>query len=133
MRGFVMTEVLVALLLLTLAVTAVLALALGGFAATAEARRAEIAAGLAADLAGRTRATPGVDWTGLPAPLACGMACTPAQLAALELAAWQAAVAAALPDGTAVLETGGVGELVVTLGWAESGHPQRELRMGIGR
>lgn len=133
MRGFVMTEVLVALLLLALAVTAVIGLALGGFAATAEARRAEIAAGLAADLAGRVRALSGVDWTGLPAAHACGTACTPEQLAALELAAWRASVAVALPAGTGKLEVAGVGELVVTLGWAEAGQPQRELHVGIGR
>ena len=133
LRGFVMTELLVALLVLAVAVTAVLALALRGFAATAEARRAETAAGLTADLAGRMRALQAVDWTALPAPADCAAACSPEQLAALELDDWQAMVAAALPAGAGQLETAGVNDLVVVLGWTETGDARRELRLGIGR
>jgi len=132
-RGFMMIEVLVALLVCAVAVTAALALALGGFAATAEARRAELATGLAADLAGRTRALPGVDWLTLPPPAECATACTPEQLAALELAAWRAAAATALPAGVALLEATPGGELVVTLTWAERGASHREVRLGIAR
>lgn len=132
-RGFVMTELLVALLVLAVAVTAALALALRGFASTAEARRADIAAGLAADLAGRMRSLQAVDWTVLPAPADCTAACSPQQLAALELADWQAMVAAALPAGTGQLETAGMGDFVAVLGWTETGDVRRELRLGIGR
>ena len=133
LRGFVMTEVLVALLVLAVAVTAALALALRGLAATAEARRAEAAAGLAADLAGRVRALQAVDWTALPAPADCAAGCSPEQLAALELAEWQAMVVAALPAGTGQLETAGAGGLVAVLAWTETGGVPRELRLGIGR
>jgi len=132
-RGFMMIEVLVALLVSAVAVTAALALALGGFAATAEARRAELATGLAADLAGRTRALPGVDWIALPAPAECAAACTPEQLAARELADWRAAAASALPAGAGRLEAAPGGELVVTLAWEETGGSRRELRLGIAR
>jgi type IV pilus assembly protein PilV len=132
-RGFVMIEVLVALLVSAVAVTAALALALGGFAATTEARRAEIATALAADLAGRTRALPGVDWTALPAPGECADACTPEQLAALELADWRTAAASALPAGAGLLEAAPGGTLVVALAWTETGGPRRELRLGIAR
>ena len=133
LRGFVMTEVLVALLVLAVAVTAALALALRGFASTTEARRAELAAGLAADVAGRVRALQAVDWTALPAPADCAAACSPVQLAALELSDWQAMVAAALPAGTGQLETAGTGDLVAVLGWTETGDVRREVRLGIGR
>lgn len=133
LRGFVMTEVLVALLVLAVAVTAALALALRGFASTAEARRAETAAGLAADLAGRVRALQAVDWTALPALVDCAAACSPEQLAALELSEWQATVAAALPAGAGQLEPAGAGELVAVLAWTETGGVPRELRLGIGR
>lgn len=133
MRGLVMTEVLVALLVLAVAVTGALALALAGFASTAEARRAEIAAGLAADFAGRTRALPDVDWNALPAADACAPECTPEQLAALELADWRAAVATALPAGEGTLQAGGETDLVVALAWLEGGRTRRELRVGIAR
>jgi Tfp pilus assembly protein PilV len=128
-----MTEVLVALLVLAVAVTAALALALRGFASTAEARRAEVAAGLAADLAGRMRTLQAVDWSALPAPADCAAACSPEQLAALELADWQSMVAAALPAGTGLLQTAGMGDQVAVLGWTETGDVRRELRLGIGR
>lgn len=133
MRGFVMTEVLVALVLLALALTAVIGLALRGFAATTEARRAEIAANLVADLAGRTRALPEVDWTSLPAPQACGAGCSPEQLAALEFTDWRDRVAEILPAGHGQLDGASSGGLVVTLSWAEPGQAHRELRLGIAR
>lgn len=132
-RGFTLFEVLVALLLLAVAVSSMLALALRGFAMTAEARRAEIAGALAADLAGRVRAFAAVDWTALPAPAPCATACPPEQVAALELADWRAAVATALPDGAALLAAGPGGELRLTLAWTETGGLPRELRVGIAR
>lgn len=132
-RGFSMLEALVALLLLALAVSSVLALALGGFAATAEARRAQLAAALAADLAGRVRALRPVDWTALPVAAPCAAACPPERVAALELADWRATLAAALPDGTALLAAGPGGELLLTLAWTETGGVPRELHLGIAR
>lgn len=133
MRGIVMTEVLVGLLVLGLAVTAVLALALSAFAATTEARRADLATGLAADLAGRVRALRTVDWTTLPAPMPCATPCTPRQLAALELADWRALTAASLPDASATLAAGGPDQFVLALAWTDTGAERRELRLGIAR
>ena len=132
-RGFTLVEVLVALAVLAMITSAATALALRGLAATAEARRAETAAALAADLAGRIRALRSVDWTALPAPAACGLPCPPAQLAAQELAEWQAAVATALPSGTALLEDRGSGQLVVTLAWTDTGGSARSERWGIAQ
>lgn len=132
-RGFTLLEVLVALLLLSLAVSSVLGLALHGFATTTEARRAEIAGALAADLAGRVRTFSGVDWVALPAPAPCTAACPPEQAAAAELADWRAAVTAALPDGAALLAPGPGGELVLTLAWTETSGLPRELRLGIAQ
>jgi len=132
-RGMVMTEVLIGLLVLGLAVTAVLALALNAFAAIGEARRTDLAVGLAADLAGRVRAHPAVDWTTLPPALPCSAACPPEQLAALELAQWRAVVAATLPGGSASLATGGPTQFVLTLAWTDTDAEPRELRLGIAR
>jgi prepilin-type N-terminal cleavage/methylation domain-containing protein len=132
-RGFTMIELLVALLVFALAVTTVLALALRGLAGIAEARRGDVASGLAADLAGRVRALAAVDWTALPAVAACAPACAPEQLAAQEFAEWQASVAAALPAGTAALEAGAGGDWALTLAWDETGGTRRELRVGIAR
>jgi len=132
-HGFTLVEVLVALAVLAIITSAATALALRGLAATAEARRAETAAALAADLAGRIRALRSVDWTALPAPAPCGLPCPPGQLAAQELAEWQAAVATALPGGAASLEDRGSGQLVVTLAWIETGGSTRSLRWGIAQ
>jgi len=132
-RGFTLLEVLVALLLLSLAVSSVLGLALHAFATTTEARRAEIAGALAADLAGRVRTFSSVDWVALPAPAPCTAACPPEQAAAAELADWRAAVTAALPDGAALLASGPGGELLLTLAWTETSGLPRELRLGIAQ
>lgn len=131
-RGFSLVEVTVALLLLAIATTAALGLALAGFAATTEARRLELATAMAADLAGRLRSLGTVDWANLPAPGACLPHCAPAQLAAVEFAAWQGALAAALPGGRARLE-GGVDAWLLTVEWEESGASVRELRWGMAR
>jgi hypothetical protein len=74
-----------------------------------------------------------VDWTALPEPAPCGTTCTPEGLAALELAAWRAAVRAALPAGAALLEAEPDGGLLLTLAWNETGELARELRLGIAR
>ena len=131
-RGFTLLETLVAALLLALAVTSALALTLRGFGATAEARRAETAAALAADFAGRARALAQVDWTALPAPLPC-TACPPEQVAAREFADWRVQVADTLPDGTAQLVTGPGDALLLRIAWTETGGQARELSVGIAR
>lgn len=128
-----MIEVLIALFLAAVGLYAGLWLALGGLASTAEARRADTAAVLAADLAGRIRALAAVDWTALPAPLPCGSGCSPMQLAAIELADWLATVELSLPDGAAVLAPGGDASLSLTLSWTETGGAPRELRLEIAR
>jgi type IV pilus modification protein PilV len=126
-RGVAMTEVLVALALLAVALTGALALALRGYALTSEARRAEQAAALAADLAGRMRALPRVDWSDLPAATACVPSCTPEALAAVEFKDWQALAAMTLPGAAATLQPGSGGALRLTLGWNESGGPREVL------
>lgn len=132
-QGFAMSEVLVALLVIAVAVTAALAVALGGLAATAEARRAEIATMLAADLAGRVRSLSGVDWTALPAIASCASPCAPERLAAQELALWRDSVREALPAGAGELQSVGEAELTVRVQWTERGGERREYRLGIGR
>lgn len=132
-RGFVMMEVLVALLLLGLAVAGMLGLALGGFAATAEARRAQQATLLASDLAGRIRALPGVDWTALPEPVACTGGCAPEALAALELVDWRARLESSLPDAAGQLASGPGGVIALRLEWTATGGERRELRLGLAR
>lgn len=130
-RGFVMMEILVALLVLALVVTGTLALALGSLATTAEARRAELAASLAGDLAGRLRVLPGVDWTTLPATAACDDDCAPEQLAAQEMADWLALLEATLPDASASLAATAPGQLGLELEWSETGGERRRLRLGM--
>jgi type IV pilus assembly protein PilV len=131
-RGFAMSEVLVALLVIAVAVSSALALALGGLVGTAEARRAELATMLAADLAGRIRSLAGVDWTALPGS-GCTPPCTPDQLAAQELDHWRASVRDALPSGRGELESGNGDELTASVRWEERGGVPREFRLGIGR
>lgn len=128
-----MIEVLIALFLAAVGLYAGLWLALGGLASTAEARRADIAAVLAADLAGRIRALAPVDWTALPAPLPCGGGCSPMQLAAIELADWLTTVETSLPDGAAELAPGGDASLALTLSWTETGGAPRDLRLEIAQ
>lgn len=133
MRGLAMTELLVALVVLSLLVSASLALALAGHAATAESRRAEVAAQLGADLAELVRALAAVDWDALPAAGSCMTPCTPERLAAQQLAQWRDAVAASLPAGHGALESGPAGEAVVVVRWLDRGGLDRSFRLGIGR
>jgi prepilin-type N-terminal cleavage/methylation domain-containing protein len=132
-RGFAMSEVLAALAVLGVIVAGNLGLALGGLGATLEARRAQRAVAMAADLAGRVRALPSVDWAALPAAGACPDPCAPEQLAAAEWAAWSEHVAEALPGGAAELAPDGAGALVLSIRWQEQGGEQRVLRLGMPR
>jgi len=124
-------EILVALLVLALVVSGSLALALGSLGATAEARRAELAASLAGDLAGRVRVLSGVDWTTLPAISACGADCTPEQLAAQEMADWLALLETTLPDARASLAATAPGQLRLELEWSDTGGERRRLQLGM--
>jgi len=130
-RGFAMTEALVALALVGMALSGGLGLALEGFATTLEARRAQQAAALAADLAGRVAALPGVDWTSLPGAAPCAPGCSPEQLAALELGRWREQLAAMLPGGTGTLEGTASGALLLRLEWTETGGMPRRLELGM--
>jgi prepilin-type N-terminal cleavage/methylation domain-containing protein len=132
-RGFAMTEVLAALAVLGVIVAGNLGLALGGLGATLEARRAQRAVAMAADLAGRVRALPSADWTSLPATAGCSAPCGPEQLAAAEWAAWSARLADALPGGAAELAPDGAGAMVLSIRWQEQGGEQRVLRLGMPR
>lgn len=132
-RGFAMIEVLVAMTVAALGLGAALAMALGGLAATVEARRADLATVLAADLAGRIRALPGADWTALPEPVECGTGCTPAQLAALEYVAWRDTLQARLPGADARLEAGAGDAVRLSLDWPETGATTRSLHLEIHR
>lgn len=130
-QGFAMTEVLAALAVVGLVVTGNLGLALGGLGATLEARRSQQAVALAADLAGRMRAIPGVDWTALPAAGPCAAPCTPEQVAATELATWGRQLEAALPGGEAELQRAGADVVVLQLRWIEGDDETRTLRVGM--
>jgi len=130
-RGFAMTEALVALAIFGVALTGSLGLALEGFATTLEARRAQQAAGLAADLAGRIATLPGVDWHALPAATPCEPACSPAQRAALELAQWRQLLGDTLPAGAATLAPGAAGSLLLRLEWRETGGALRGFELEI--
>lgn len=120
-RGVSMIEALVAILIVSMGI-----LALAGMMGTSArvAKTGELratAALLAADMADRMRANqagaaaaayqtkPALLATALPtAPAACikstSPACTPAQLAALDLADWQAALYSQLPGGTGYIQ-----------------------------
>ena len=130
-RGFAMTEALVALAVFGVALTGSLGLALEGFATTLEARRAQQAAGLAADLAGRIAALPGVDWHALPAAVPCEPACSPVQRAALELAQWRQLLGDTLPRPSATLAPGAAGSLLLRLEWGETGGAMRGFDLEI--
>ena len=130
-RGFAMAEALVALALFGVALTGSLGLALEGYATTLEARRAQQAAALAADLAGRIAVLPGVDWTSLPAVAPCAPGCTPTQLAALEFAQWRQALQDTLPAAGATLTAGNAGVLRLQLEWIETGGEARALELEV--
>ena len=129
-RGIALVEVLVAILLAGLAVTTGLGLALRGLADTVEARLRQQAIELAADMAGRVRALPGVDWTAVAPGAPCGGACSPDALAAAELGEWRREVMGRLPDAEAALEAAG-GALVVVVRWSGRGEEASELRLGV--
>lgn len=126
-----MVEVLVAVTVTAAGLGAALGLALASFAATAEARRAELAAMLAADLAGRVRALDAVDWTSLPEPQPCQPDCRPDELAALEFAEWLGRVTSALPDSEARLTRDDPEVVLLSLRWRETGGAARELRVEV--
>lgn len=130
-RGFAMMEVLVAMVVAALGLGLALAMALGGLSATNEARRADLATVLAADLGGRMRSVPGVDWTALPAPVECGGDCAPLELAALELADWLQALHLQLAGAEVQLDAGPQGAVLLSLSWLESGAIRRSLELEI--
>ena len=130
-RGIALIEVLVAILLAGLAVTTGLGLALRGLADTVEARLRQQAIELAADMAGRVRALPGVDWTAVAPGAPCGGTCSPDALAAAELGEWRGEVIARLPDAEAMLQAAAGGALVVVVRWSGRGGEASELRLGV--
>jgi len=125
-RGSALPEVLIALLLLGLAMGTGLALALDGLRGLAGARQRDQAAAMAADLAGTIRSVPGVAWGTVAAGAPCPSACPPEALAAAELSAWQARVAAALPEGRGEVRAADPGAVTVVVAWtAPDGTPAR--------
>jgi type IV pilus assembly protein PilV len=130
-RGIALVEVLVAILLAGLAVTTGLGLALRGLADTVEARLRQQAIELAADMAGRVRALPGVDWTAVAPGAPCVGACSPDALAAAELGEWRKEVIGRLPDAEAALQAAAGGALVVVVRWSGRGGESSELRLGV--
>lgn len=130
-RGMIMAEVLAALLVMGVALTGSLALALAAMAELGEARRAQVAVVLAADLAGRVRALPAADWTALPAPGPCGSPCPVEVLAAQEYADWATLLAVALPGAAASLAAGPHGGPVLALEYPERGGAMRLLQLGL--
>ena len=130
-RGIALVEVLVAILLAALAVTTGLGLALRGLSDTVEARLRQQAIELAADMAGRVRALPGVDWTAVAPGAPCVGACSPEALAAAELGEWRGEVIARLPAAEAALQSAAGGAFVVVVRWSGRGGEPSELRLGV--
>jgi type IV pilus modification protein PilV len=131
MRGFAMIEVLVALLVASLTLTAGLGLALRGLADIADSVHRQAAADLAADLAGRIGALSAAAWDGTAAGTACTAACLPGALAAAELGEWQAEVAARLPEGAGSLRAAAGGALEVVVAWTDRSDEAAELRLAV--
>lgn len=121
-RGAALIEVLVAILVVSLGMLAMAGLLSTAtrFGKTSEFR--SVAALLANDLADRMRAnfgsaagtvygqlTPSTLATGIPAAVTCAdtNACTQAELAAVDVAQWQAALFKALPNGTGYISANG--------------------------
>jgi len=124
-------EVLLALLLLGLATGLGLALALDGLRGLAGARQRDQAAALAADLAGTIRAVPGVAWDAVAAGVPCPSACPPEALAAAELSAWQARVAAALPEGRGEVRALDTQAVTVVVAWTAPDGTAARAELGV--
>ena len=121
-RGVALIEVLVAILVVSLGMLAMAGLLSTStrFGKTSEFR--SVATLLANDLADRMRAnfgkaagtvygqlTPKTLATGIPTAATCAdaNACTPAEMAAVDVAQWQAALFKALPNGTGYISANG--------------------------
>lgn len=131
MAGSLLPEVLLAMLLMGLAVGAGLGLVLEGLRGLAEARQRDTAAALASDLAGMIRALPTVDWPAVAPGVPCAAPCAPEALAAAELAAWQARVATALPEGAGEIRPASAGAVAVAVTWTPPHSDAAEVVLGV--
>lgn len=127
-RGFMLIEVLVSLLLLSLGVSAWLSAQAGALRQSRVNQHLNLAMVLAADLAERLRASPGQAQamaSALPAAAAatCSLgSCAAADWAAADAAQWRIGLQQALPQGSAQLQIDATGRSgLLTLVWREPG------------
>lgn len=128
--GFTLLEALISLVILSVGMLGIAALYVEGLRAGRTAVYRTAAVTLAADMMDRIRANPAAraNYEGAGAISGCtgdGINCTPAQLAAEDIALWQADVAARMPGGTAPQVEFGPGALfdtyTITIQWPEAG------------
>ena len=127
--GFMLIEVLVSLLLLSLGVSAWLSAQAGALRQSRVNQHLNLAMVLAADLADRLRASPGQAQamaSALPAAAAaatCSLgSCAAADWAAADAAQWRIGLQQALPQGSAQLQIDATGRSgLLTLVWREPG------------
>jgi len=127
--GFGLIESLVALVVISVGMIGIAALYGQGLRASTTALYRTQAVNLAADMADRIRVNRrgGASYGGGAAASGCGpgggIDCTPAQMAADDLFAWQAQVAALLPGGAGVVQVAGTTPPTYTIQvtWQEVG------------
>jgi type IV pilus assembly protein PilV len=138
-RGFTLTEVLLAVMVLALGLLGLASLQLQSLRANQDAYHTSQASFLAEEILERMRGNPDEARAGQydlpegadgPAPVNCigsGQNCTPQQLRDHDLSSWIAAVEERLPDGGAEIETApgpaGRVRVAITLQWRNRGLP----------
>ncbi len=132
-RGFTLVESLVSMVVISVGMLGIAALYVEGLRASRTSVYRTMAIDLASDMADRIRANPtarasyGVDAVGAGALGDCvnGAAdCTPATLAADDIAWWKQSVGTLLPQGTATIAAVAGAEIsryTITINWAEPG------------
>lgn len=147
MRGFSLVEALVALIVLSIGMLGIAGLHVESLRASRTALKRTEAVALASDMADRIRANrlgrnaynKELTQT-ITAEVACTDTanCSPPEMAAHDLAEWQAAVAAALPNGACAVEVDPSTSPItyrITITWAEPGEEEDssyELVMSAG-
>jgi type IV pilus assembly protein PilV len=134
--GATLIEVLVAVLLLSIGLLGMVGLQVRTMAYEKGATVRAAAANLVSDMSERIRANQGAGAAyvsnaggdhatlsaaspSLPSPNCYSAACTIAELAAFDVAAWRISARSQLPAGVAVIESGGTGLYRITVAWTD--------------